>query len=454
MSNIYHILFEDPPLEKEDMYIELEHLAQALTEEGLIRIDAGYNSNFVRFTLPHIDFTFIFSQRELTDSRLIDRTKKFIAKGLTLGSRKGEPDLELVDQIFNIMKKELSKNVPVSFELEMKIARTIVQMCHPVVILMAIVEHIEIFYSYSWNIGDVMDVVSWQQAGANSGMQSLSEYRIAVFVSCGGDPYTIEEKRQQLSGPPEEEPIYGSGFPALARAIIIGGQEFGHYADLKRNAGPFYYSRHSTNIYQSAASIPVRRGRIHDMKNISDWCKKFASTNLNTMLELERQLKFFHKNKFKNTGLLWCRIKYFFSKKIFKSKLDKIGFELWGDYKKFKYPATYIKMMLDDMAFNLAPDADVYKNPNKTIEEMIMCIESLARVPQQANKWGHKSANLMYPNLYNIYYNEVIPSLIREYETITGLKFHLYPTTLTKVFILKKILVKTWKKIKKKIFKS
>ncbi len=70
--------------------------------------------------------------------------------------------------------------------------------------------------------------------------------------------------------------------------------------------------------------------------------------------------------------------------------------------------ATY----LSDMAFNLAPDADAYRNPDPEVEEAIACIEALARVPQQVVKWGHAPVQLGWPSLYAAYYGTVVPGCI------------------------------------------
>lgn len=75
--------------------------------------------------------------------------------------------------------------------------------------------------------------------------------------------------------------------------------------------------------------------------------------------------------------------------------------------------------MIKDMQFNLAPITDVYKDSNPEVEETIACIEALARVPQQVMKWGYLTTMATMQGLYRIYYNEVIPSLITNYELMT-----------------------------------
>ncbi len=78
-----------------------------------------------------------------------------------------------------------------------------------------------------------------------------------------------------------------------------------------------------------------------------------------------------------------------------------------------------IRAMIEDMKFNLAPIADVYKNSDPEVEETIACIEALARVPQQVMKWGYLTTMETMKGLYKIYYYEVIPSLISNYVSMT-----------------------------------
>lgn len=79
-----------------------------------------------------------------------------------------------------------------------------------------------------------------------------------------------------------------------------------------------------------------------------------------------------------------------------------------------------LRSMIADMKFNLAPVADVYKRDDKEAEEAISCVEALARVPQQVNKWGYLTTKAMMEGLYHVYYGQVIPSLIEVYSSVTG----------------------------------
>ncbi len=69
------------------------------------------------------------------------------------------------------------------------LARIFVQSAHPIVIRWLLLDKTEIFITYSHNIGDMMDMVNWQKVGGNSGMQSTNGKDVAIFVSCGGNPF-------------------------------------------------------------------------------------------------------------------------------------------------------------------------------------------------------------------------------------------------------------------------
>jgi hypothetical protein len=90
---------------------------------------------------------------------------------------------------------------------------------------------------------------------------------------------------------------------------------------------------------------------------------------------------------------------------------------------------SQLAICLADMRFNLAPKADAYSRDNPVEEEAIACIEALARVPQQMNKWGHKATRVLMPNLYKIYYTQVIPACIKSYQVLSGRKYNRFQFT-------------------------
>ncbi|MBN8531888.1 MAG: DUF2748 family protein, partial [Alphaproteobacteria bacterium] len=111
----------------------------------------------------------------------------------------------------------------------------VVQAAHPSVIRLLLKEGTEVFISYEHLIGDLLDLATWREQKSNSGMQSTSMEGTAVYISCGGDPLAhLGEKRPH--DPHDREMRFGDGFPALARLLVIGAQELGHYADLIRAA--------------------------------------------------------------------------------------------------------------------------------------------------------------------------------------------------------------------------
>jgi hypothetical protein len=143
-------------------------------------------------------------------------------------------------------------------------------------------------------------------------------------------------------------------------------------------------------------------------------------SGLEKLAEHERHLKFFNKNKRTGMVVVVTRIKEIISRRRFISKAVRYYPALIKNNSKERYLASKLKAFLDDMQFNLEPKADVYARADKREEEAIACIEALARVPQQACKWGHLTAKIAMPNLYQIYYQQVIPACIETYQNLTG----------------------------------
>lgn len=389
MSNVYNITFFKPALTADEMYKDMEQLAQELIETGRLRIDADEKINFVR--LPK-DGTFLFfSHRELYDKSIVPYVERQI----------GAKNLEL-------MRKEMSTNQPVPIELEEKIARLLVQSAHPAIIKLAIYEGIEIFVSFSHNIADLLDIQTYQKHGGNSGMQSLGFMESRVFVSTDGNPFSnLEEEKERAKY-------------SLSRFMVIAAQELGHYADVMRDADGNPYSRHSAEFAGFRAKPKVKKARLMDL----EWCKRtykeLEKLGLNEAAKLEQSITFFHKHRRNSYMHRWIQ---------FKSYLATSAFQKRAMAKNITFakihPARYIKILMSDMKFNLHPIASVYQDKNPVIEEAIICVEALARVPQQVVKWGHRTTRYLYPNLYKIYYEEVIPAVIQNYEMRSGEKFYM-----------------------------
>ena len=255
--NLYHVFYKMPALNKEDMYVELEELAQQFVNSGLLRIDAEPKQNFTRFSQPTRNVHLVFSKRELYEEHLRERVSKKLRKAFQDAGITNNIDSSINREILKL-RDQLNKHIEVEPELEMKLARILVQSAHPVVILMIIFEQVEVFISYGHNIGEVMDMVSWRQAGTNSGMQSTDGKNVAVFVSCGGDPLMLDPAPKQESKGydknVEEERLFGDGTPALARMMGIAGQETGHYSDIIHDVYGRQIGRYSANFSGTKAN--------------------------------------------------------------------------------------------------------------------------------------------------------------------------------------------------------
>lgn len=429
-TNLYHVFYKMPILVKEGMYIELEDLADQLVRSGLLRIDAEPKQNFTRFSQPTRNVHIVFSKRELYEESLFDRTYKQLHKALSNSGVHSNIDKKIHEEIAKL-KNQLKKHIDVELELEMQLARILVQSAHPVVFLMIILEQVQIFVSYGQNIGDVMDIVSWQQAGTNSGMQSTDGKNVAIFVSCGGDPLLldpiIEKDHNKTNLLEEEEKTYGDGKPALARMMGIAGQEIGHYSDIMHDQFGRQFGRYSANFRGTIANDKVNLARLTDMKNIQSLWSMLNKIGLEKLIDKEKDIQFFRRNPTRSLGYYFKLISLTIMKNRFIELSRQIKFWPIEDIKNKDYVGFRMQEMLSDMMFNLQPVADVYSSSDKNEEVAIACIEALARVPQQVNKWGHRSTLFFWRNLYKFYYYKLIPGCINDYERMSGKTFTYYP---------------------------
>jgi len=416
-GNIYHIIHFKPGVERWEMSVGYEKLVQKLIHSGRFRIDGGEDKlNFARLYIPNLDISMTFSHREIHEPALVKKTKEAIAEQLS-GSISGRVLGSKTQFYLDTLVDEIKKYAQPTAEEEMQLARLVVQAAHPAVIELALLDRVEIFLSYSQNIGDVLDVQTWQSAGSNSGMQSLKGQEKAVFISCGGNP--LRENKD-----PKAE--YGDGRPAIARILIIGGQEIGHYSDIMRDAttGQQVPSRYSADIYGTNAKKEVKLGRIKDIKRGNLIMQKFADIGLRQLLQSEKVMKFYREVNRGGFVVFLEFLKLHTKRIILVFKARKMGLhKIFNKFGGERYPALMLEAMCEDMLFNLAPKADVYSSKNKDVEEAIACIEALARVPQQANKWGHYLAKVFMKDLYTTYYEKIIPGCINAYEALSGQKF-------------------------------
>ena len=426
MKNIYHIIDFTPGLEKEEMLVGYEELAIKLVQSGRLRIDAGEKINFSRLYIPDLNISMMFSYREIHDKTLIKKTTEIIISEL---KHRNVKDIETkLQECFKIITNEINKYPQPSTEEELKLARLVVQTSHPIVITLALLDNAEIYVSHSYNIGDTLDIISWSTAGKNSGMQSTNGKDVGIFISCGGDPLKFSK---------ENTPFYGDGWAAVARLLVIGGQELGHYSDIMRDKNGKQISRYSANFNATQAKENVRLGRLDDINHTQRMYDVLKTIGLNSLMESEKSLRFYEKNNKFSLVFFKTWVKNKFKTLIFFYKVSKLNYKVLVKFKSENNPALMIQAMIEDNLFNLAPKADVYQNDNKQIEEAIACVEALARVPQQVNKWGYDITRNVMPNLYKVYYNIVIPGCIRAYTNITGLTFTFNSNPIKQSFYIK-----------------
>ncbi|AZL15283.1 DUF2748 family protein [Rickettsiales endosymbiont of Stachyamoeba lipophora] len=414
MTNNYHIIYNSP-IYDDTLFVELEAIAWELVNSGRIRIDTGTTSNCARILIPELGYSVAFSEKELKQPKLLEFTKRILAGFWAEKIQSSRMVIEKVEYTLSLLNKELSKNVPLANNLEIKIARILAQSAHPVVLRMLLWERTEIYVTYGYSIGDMLDVPTWRSSGNNSGMQSTDGRDAAVFVSCGGDPFGKTDK---------DHPEYGDGHPAIARMMVIAAQEMGHYSDIKRDYSGRQVGRYSANFDATRADHAVAEARKSDMHNINHIHQIFKHAGIEKLKEAEKSLKFYQKFKFKVFIKGWINLKLLFLYRSFVKQCVNKGLEFVKiAYHHEKFVALFLEAMVEDMKFNLAPQADVYKRENKMQEEAILCVEALARVPQQVIKYGKLATKSFYPNLYNIYYAKVIPGCITAYENMCGVKY-------------------------------
>ncbi len=442
MTNYYHILHKYPALESYEMFKETEILAQKLVKSGLLRIDALEKCNFVRFSIPSSGINIVFSDRQLTDKRLIPKSKKIILECLIYAGYRLEVKKQLARE-WNKLLLELKKNIPIYPEWEIKIARLLVQSSHPIVTHLILIEQVEVFFSFGFEIGDIMDIQTWKTSGKNSGMQSTDGTNTAIYVSCGGNPFTTSSEYATHTT---------DGFPAIARTLIIAGQEMDHYSDIIRDEYGRQVSRHSADFGGRRAKPNVLNGRRDDIKNIDLLFTKLNSMGLAALARANSDHYYYMKHKFYGAKRRGALFKMKLIEYYFRLRCKLAGISFIKDLREEKYLGTQIYMLFSDMRFNLEPKADVYARENLEEEEAIACIEALARVPQQVNKWGHTATKLCMRHLYDIYYDQLIPSCILAYENMSGKRYSEKLTKQRKPFFLSLKELFSFKKKPKKEF--
>jgi hypothetical protein len=395
-GNIYHILAMRPKLHAHELPIILEGFAQQLVQSGRLYINADTMRNFVHFTTAN--GTVSLSARELNDPDKMEDTAAMVARSVPKGLGAVAVNVRL-DQLQN----ELKKARGIDAAVEIRVARLIVQAAHPAVIASLLHENTQVFVSFSHNVGDLMAVHFWQDRGTASGLQATDEQGAQVYVSCGGNPF--------FAGEDDEKYYATDGFDSLARMLVIAGQELGHFADIRRSKAQGFAGRHSADMgARLAPSAICKTGRDADMQHVKRLQQAFENAAAAKLLRAEAAVAFYDERlKF---SLVWCmrQAMRFWHYVQFRAKFPSLLPPYHRTHPPLRMGAFYAQM-LADMDFNLSPDADAYRRDDPVEEEAIACIEALARVPQQANKWGHSATKTCWPKLYTLYYGQVIPDL-------------------------------------------
>lgn len=381
-ENLYHLLHFVPAVEAWEMPPDLERAARQLVHSGRLRINADAYRNFVRHGTSDNDLT--FTARELTDPALLPRTQKILQR--LVAPAAGAQGLE---DLLQRLRSELKKARGVEEEKELKVARVIAQSCHPAVLQLLIESGAEIFVSYSHNVGDLMAVHDWHGHGQASGLQATDERALQVYISCSGDPFFEGEHKTYTT----------DGFPALARMVVIGGQEIGHFADLARQGGSI--------VGRYSVSDVAQAGRRADIAHMAQW-RATQALRIARLKRHEDALAFYDKRGKYSPGWLIAQVRRAIGWVRYATAPRPAGLPLRFHTYPAHRAATATSMFLSDMAFNLAPQADVYRHPDPRVEEEIACIEAVARVPQQVTKWGHEAVAAAWPELYRFYYGPII----------------------------------------------
>lgn len=413
MKSIYHILDKIPAIYHDEIHGEYEALAVELVDSGRLRIDTDYYCNFAKYYDPGQGINIMLSIEELENEGLLDLTKKSIQDAYGASSR--SISSKKINTIITDLKKQIHKLLPPPPELKLQLARIFVQSAHPIVIRWLLLDRVQVFITYSNSIGDVMNIVDWKRSGGNSGMQSTDGVNAYIYVSCGGDPF-LENY--------QPDPTIGPGWAALARMQIIAGQEIGHYADIKRDNQGNQITRHAANFACTKPVPHVKQARHNDLNRCDELKKKLNEAGINTLASYERELRFYDKQKIFNLKVIVLRINIFIQRLVILNYARTHKKVFIYKFKRDRYMGLMILAMIEDMKANLSPKADVYKRANPDAEEAIACVEALARVPQQVMKWGYLTTRATMHDLYHVYYSEVIPSLIENYEAYTGRNFH------------------------------
>jgi hypothetical protein len=399
-SNLYTQLAFRPALYAWELSPDLEALAQRMVASGRLRLNADSEKNF--FFHAESGHEHAFSYRELTDAALLPHTRERLRK--TLPGYQGDAGLEI--RLAELQANAQKLRRP-DEEIERKAARVLVQSAHPAVIALLLAEQAEIFVSFAHTVGDLMPIHHWSTRGEAGGLQVTDWEHLAVYVSCGGNPFFTGGNKTYES----------DGAEALARFITIAAQELGHYADLIRTQQGIT-GRYSALFHPRYAPSPAcKAARDGDRAALMRIATVLLASPLPALAKTEEAIAFLRKHR-GTSPRLWgyhaLRALQYARFWLFllgtRGVLDNgvLGIRL---YPRQMLGQTVLGW-LADMQFNLHPTADAYRDPDPLAEEATLCVESLARVPQQVAKWGHAATQAAWPKLYTLYYDTVVPGVI------------------------------------------
>jgi hypothetical protein len=281
--------------------------------------------------------------------------------------------------------------------LEHRIARLIVQSAHPAIIKLAILEEVEIFASFEYNVSDLMAMHEYENFYGTGGLQAYDRTRTRIYISAAGNPFSNLAEQSSAA------------YSAMARFMIIGAQEIAHYSDLARDDRGRVIGRFSAQKY-------CLKARRDDMAWLAEIARKFNSIKLGKAAKIEQSVSFYAKNRHGSIMHRWTSLRSYLFNKLINHRATKLGIPIVK-----LHSARWLAVMLADMKFNLDPKG--YEDENRMREELTKSAEALARVPQQELKWGRKTVEFLYPNLHKIFYSQVIPSVIHTLEVKSGEKF-------------------------------
>lgn len=397
MSNLYEALHRPPRLHRR-LPAAQEKLARALVASGKLRLDADNESNFTRLLLPRDQVNFTFTFREM-EGELRARSQARIIRALS-ARHAPEQAQALAKQHMETVQNALKKKRNVSPGVELKMARALVSCNAFAVIELIHLEGADIFISYGHSVSDVMDIATWQDVGEAGGLQAAAGEENAIYIACGGHPFLTAGERTYST----------DGFPALSRFFVIAAQETGHNADMIRDAAGQRVGRYSALDWGRAPSNLAGPQRRADDAHSQHILRRAQQCGLNLVAEWERHLAFYRANKLRNTRSLaaWLKSRLGWLALKWLLRLQRMGGVT--HLQRDSSPATLLRSCLADMCFNLNPLTEAYRRPDPLAEEATLCIEAVARVPQQVVKWGHRATRCCMPRLYPLYYLRIVPA--------------------------------------------